>query len=120
MERFQRMDTAETVFAPSYFHREQVTRVNNFTGVDLTTDTYYLDRNQVLEYQRDYERDQVFFVMEGRGHFFLDNGSEQMIDVTRGSVIYVPAGVWFRCANGEEPMIMCQVRPAGAKSEIRQ
>lgn len=112
--------TAETVLQPTFFNTDHVTRVNNFTGSDMTVDTYYLAENQTLGYQRDTARDQILFIIQGAGRAYLDNGSEQNVAVTSGSVVYVPSGIWYRCCASEgDNMVICQARPAGSSSEMR-
>lgn len=111
--------TAETVLDPVFYQSEHPVRVNNFTGSDMTVDTFYFDNGQALNYQRDENSDQVLFVMQGDGHVYLDNGSEQVIDVTSGSIVYVPAGVWYRWENGNDKMIVSVCRPAGSTGTMR-
>ena len=109
---------AETVFDNPQYTSDSVNKVNNFTGDDLIAETYYFKPDQILAFHKHPEGDQVFFILKGQGQFFLDNGEEQIIDVTEGSIVYVPAGVWHQLKpNGE--MIASQVTIAGAGMEGR-
>ena len=80
------MNKAETVFDKPQFTENAVNKVNNFTGEDLTTDTYYFNPGQVLAYHRHPDGDQVFFILKGQGKFYLDNGTEEVIEVKEGSI----------------------------------
>ena len=114
------MNKAETVFMNPQYNEAAVNKVNNFNGEDLVTDTYYFKVGQILEYHRHPEGDQVFFVLQGTGNFYLDNGTEELVEVAPGSIIYVPAGVWHRLDNtGDNEMIACQVTKAKAGMEKR-
>lgn len=114
------MGKAETVFANQQFNDQSVNKVNNFTGEDLTTDTYYFQAGQILPYHRHPQGDQVFFILKGQGNFYLDNGGESLVEVADGSIIYVPAGVWHKLENtGGADLIASQVTTAGAGHEAR-
>lgn len=111
---------AETVFQDARFSDAGVNKVNVFTGEGLTADTYYFRAGQVLEYHRHPAGDQVFVVLQGEGRFYLDNGTESVIDVAPGSLVYVPAGVWHQLQNaGGGDLVACQVTQAGAGMESR-
>lgn len=112
------MGKAESIFDLPQFNDNAVNKVNNFTGEDLTADTYYFKPGQVLAYHRHPGGDQIFFILKGQGKFYLDNGSEEEIDVKEGSIIYVPKGVYHKLvANGE--LIACQSTKAGAGNETK-
>lgn len=113
------MGKAETVFDYPQYKDNAVNKVNNFTGEDLTTDTYYFKPGQILEYHRHPEGDQVFFILKGQGKFFLDNGSESQIDIAEGSIIYVPKGIWHKIEAMGGEMIACQTTRAGAGMQAR-
>ncbi|HWJ04088.1 MAG TPA: cupin domain-containing protein [Verrucomicrobiae bacterium] len=112
------MGKAETVFDQPQFKQDGVNKVNNFTGEDLTTDTYYFQPGQVLEYHRHPQGDQVFFILKGAGKFYLDNGSESVLDVQDGSIIYVPKGIWHKLDASTE-LIACQTTRAGAGMQAK-
>ncbi|NPV27393.1 MAG: cupin domain-containing protein [Firmicutes bacterium] len=113
------MGKAETVFLNPQFSDQSANKVNNFTGEDLTADTYYFKSGQVLPYHRHPHGDQVFFILKGEGNFYLDNGGEEVVEVNEGSIIYVPAGVWHKLENTGTELIASQVTAAGAGHEPR-
>lgn len=101
------MNTAETVFQHAAFSDQQVGKVNNFTGRDLTTNTYYFRAGQAMDYQTRPGGDQVYVVLSGQGQFYLNNGTEERIDVTTGSVVYIPTGVKYRMVNSGQADMIC-------------
>ncbi len=114
------MGRAESIFDQPQFKEQGVSKVNNFTGEDLTTDTYYFRPGQVLDYHRHPEGDQVFFILQGEGKFYLDNGSESVIEVKDGSIIYVPKGIWHKLENtGSGELYACQATKAGAGMQAK-
>lgn len=114
------MSKAETVFDQPQYSDTNVNKVNNFTGEDLTADTYYFKSGQVLAYHRHPGGDQVFYILKGQGNFYLDNGSEEVIPVKEGSIIYVPKGVWHKLEPLNGDMIACQTTRSGAGMEGRK
>lgn len=110
---------AETVFDKPQFTDNTVNKVNNFTGEDLTTDTYYFKPDQVLAYHRHPEGDQVFFILKGQGKFYLDNGTEEAIEVKEGSIVYVPKAVWHKLVATDGEMVACQATKSGAGMQAR-
>lgn len=108
------MGKAESVFDQPQFKPDGVNKVNNFTGEDITADTYYFEAGQILNYHRHPEGDQVFFILKGQGKFYLDNGSESELDVKEGSIIYVPKGIWHKLEASQGQLVACQCTKAGA------
>ncbi len=111
---------AVNVFEKPEFNPANVNKVAHLKGSDITSDTYYFEPGQVLKYHRHPNGEQVFFILRGKGRFFLDDGAEKTIDVTEGSSILVPAGVWHKLvndANGQ--MVAVQVTKAAAGMESR-
>ncbi len=113
------MGKAETVFDQPQFKDDGVNKVNNFTGEDLTVDTYYFKPGQVLAYHRHPEGDQVFFILKGQGKFHLDNGSESVLEVKDGSIIYVPKGIWHKVEAVGGELIASQATRAGAGMQAK-
>ncbi len=109
----------QNVLASPAFQDGGVNKVAVFQGSDLTSDTYYFKPNQVLDWHRHPNGDQIFFILKGSGKFHLDDGKEQVIDVTEGSTVFIPAGVWHKLANGGTDMVATQVTKAGAGFEPR-
>lgn len=114
------MNDVESVLINPQYKDESAQKKNIFTGMDLTSDAYYLKPSQVVEYHKHPGGDQVFFFLKGKGKFHLDNGTEEIINVAEGSSIYVPAGIWHKITNSNDEMIAVQVTKAGAGMEIRQ
>lgn len=101
------MSRAETVFQHPFFDDQTVVKVNNFTGQDLTTNTYYFKPGQTLSYQTSAGGDQVFVVLQGQGQFHLNNGQEERIDVEHGSIVYIPEGVKYKIVNTQAAEMIC-------------
>ena len=93
-----------------------VNKVGYIKTEQLGADTYYFKPGQVLAYHRHPEGDQVFFVHEGEGEFYLDAGSEEKIAIKPGSIVLAPKNVWHKVVNtGSSPLIVSQAtkQPAG-------
>lgn len=101
------MSKAETVFQHAVYDEQQVVKTNNFTGQDLTANTYYFKPGQVMGYQSQAGGDQVFVVLQGQGQFFLHNGQEETIDVEHGSIVYIPEGVKYKIVNRQNAEMIC-------------
>jgi mannose-6-phosphate isomerase-like protein (cupin superfamily) len=101
------MNRAETVFQNPGFQEDTVGKINNFTGAHLTANTYYFRPGQMTNYQTPRQGDEVFIVLQGQGQFHLNNGSEEVIDVASGSIIYVPTGVKYKAVNSGQTDMVC-------------
>ena len=101
------MSRAETVFNNPVYDDQRVGKINNFTGADLTTNTYYFRPGQQIEYPARPTGDQVYVVLSGQGQFHLNNGDESVVDVAPGSIIYVPKGVQYRAVNSGQSDLIC-------------
>ena len=108
------MNNPETIFDNLMFSDSKVNKVNVFTGTDMTIDTYYFKSGQVLDYHNHSNGDQCFYFFQGSGKFYLNNGSESVIDVKEGSIVYVPAGVSHKVENSNTEMVAVQSTIAGA------
>lgn len=108
------MNNPESIFDNLMFSDSKVNKVNVFTGTDMTVDTYYFKPGQVLDYHSHLNGDQCFYFFKGNGKFYLNNGSESVIDVTEGSIVYVPAGISHKVENSNSEMIAVQSTKAGA------
>lgn len=104
------MNRAETVFNNPSYGDNGVGKVNNFTGADLTTNTYYCKTGQTIDATSAAIGDHVYIVHQGEGQCVLNNGSEEAINVAPGSIVYIPSGVDFRMTNtGMEDMVCTEV-----------
>ncbi|MGZ4032283.1 MAG: cupin domain-containing protein [Tumebacillaceae bacterium] len=101
------MSRPETVFNNPAFDEQNVGKINNFTGADLTTNTYYFRPGQVQNYQARRSGDQVYVVLSGQGPFYLNNGNEEVVDVAPGSIVYVPTGVQYKAVNNGQSEMIC-------------
>lgn len=96
------------------FKDNPVNKVTYLKTESLTQDTYYFNAGQVLEYHRHPNGDQIFFVHEGEGTFYLDGGSEESIDLKAGVTVLAPKGVWHKVVASTELVIsQATVQPAG-------
>lgn len=101
---------AETVFHNPAFEEKSVGKINNFTGADLTTNTYYFRPGQAIQSQGARPGDQVYVCLSGTGQFHLHNGLDEAVDVAAGSIMYVPTGVSYRIVNnGSDEMICTEI-----------
>jgi mannose-6-phosphate isomerase-like protein (cupin superfamily) len=104
------MNRAETVFQNPVYSESAVNKINNFTGADLSTNTYYFKAGQATDYQAGRSGDQVYVVLSGQGQFYLNNGIEESVDVAPGSIVYIPTGVSYKMVNnGQQEMICTEV-----------
>lgn len=101
------MSKAETVFQHAVYDEQAVSKINNFTGQDLTTNTYYFKAGQTIGYQAPKGGDEVFVVLQGQGQFHLNNGQEETIDVESGSIMYIPQGVQYKISNTQAGDMIC-------------
>ena len=86
-----------------------LSKVVNIKTEQLGADTYYFNPGQKLAYHQHPDSDQIFFVISGKGKFYLDNGVEQVFDVAPGSIVLAPKGVWHQLVNtGTEPLVTSQ------------
>lgn len=78
------------------FKDDAVNKVTFIKTEQLVQDTYYFKPGQVLDYHRHPNGDQIFFVHEGEGTYFLDNGSEASTELKPGVIVLAPKGVWHK------------------------
>lgn len=95
---------------------EAVNKVTQVKTEQLSFDTYYFTPGQVLDYHKHPEGDQIFVVLQGQGQFYLDAGTEEVQDVSTGSVFLAPKDTWHKIVNtGSDVLIASQTtrQPAG-------
>ena len=109
------MDAANILEKKEYAD-ELVKKVTYLKTDDLTADTYYFKVKQVLAYHRHPTGDQIFFVQEGKGTFYLDAGEEETVELVAGCVVLAPKNVWHKIVD-ETEMVVSQatVQPAGVE-----
>lgn len=96
------------------FKDNPVNKVTYLKTDSLTQDTYYFNADQVLEYHRHPTGDQIFFVHEGEGTFYLDGGTEESLELKPGVTVLAPKGVWHKVVASTELVIsQATVQPAG-------
>lgn len=103
------------------FRDSAVRKVPNIKTDQMGVDTYYFRPGQVLEYHRHPGSDQVFFILQGEGKFYLDDGAQEVsCDVKTGSVVLAPAGIWHKLVNtGRSDLIAAQATNLPATVENR-
>lgn len=107
------MDQAN-VAAKAEFKDDAVNKVTFLKTEQLAQDTYYFKPGQVLDYHRHPSGDQIFFVHEGEGTYFSDNGKEETLDLKPGVVVLAPKGVWHKIvAKNQLVVSQATSQPAG-------
>lgn len=93
---------------------DKVNKVTYIKTDALSQDTYYFKAGQVLDYHRHPTGDQLFFVSEGEGTYYLDAGTEETTKLTAGSVVLAPMNVWHKIV-ADTDMVVSQAtcQPAG-------
>jgi len=107
------MEEANVVEA-GQFTDEKVNKITHIKTDALAQDTYYFKPGQVLAYHRHPGGDQIFFVHEGEGTYYLDAGSEESTALKPGVVVLAPKGVWHKIVASSELVVsQATVQPAG-------
>lgn len=83
---------------------------------ELVQETYYFKPGQVLDYHRHPQGQQIFFVHDGEGTFYLDGGKEETTELKPGVVVLAPKNVWHKVV-AKTNLIISQAtsQPAGAE-----
>src|SRR3989304_5922677 len=101
------------------FKEGSVNKVTQIKSEQLTADTYYFKPGQVLDYHKHPEGDQIFFVHDGEGTFYLDNGKEESTNLKAGVAILAPKGIWHKIV-AKTGLIVSQATKQPAGMEPRQ
>ncbi len=102
------------VAAAKEFKADAVNKVTFIKTEQLVQDTYYFKPGQVLDYHRHPGGDQIFFVHEGEGTYYLDNGQESTTALKPGVIVLAPKNVWHKIvAKGELVVSQATGQPAG-------
>jgi|GEM_PF-5598649 quercetin dioxygenase-like cupin family protein len=96
-----------------------VKKVAIAAAADLTFDAYYFTSDQVLRYHKHPVGDQIFVITEGKGTFFLDDGTETTKEVGPGDVVVVPKDTWHKLVPIGGELVAAQATKAGAGLEWR-
>ena len=96
------------------FSDDAVKKVTHIKTEELAHDTYYFKAGQVLAYHKHPTGDQIFFVHEGTGTFYLDAGTEEEVKLAPGCVVLAPKDVWHKIvAEGELIVSQATKLPSG-------
>jgi len=106
------------VCASKDFKDESVAKVTYIKTDSLAQDTYYFKAGQVLDYHRHPQGDQIFFVHEGEGTFYLDSGSEESVAIKPGVVVLAPKNVWHKIVASTD-LVVSQATHQPAGMEVR-
>lgn len=102
------------VAASKEFKADVVNKVTYVKTDQVAQDTYYFKPGQVLDYHRHPGGDQIFFVHEGEGTYFLEDGKEETLALTPGVVVLAPKNVWHKIVAKTELIVsQATVQPAG-------
>lgn len=107
------MNNPESIFDNPMFKEDDYNLVNAFTGNDMTIDTFFFNPSQKTDYSNSDTGDLCLLFLDGQGKCYLNNSSESSINVTRGSIVYIPKGVHYKIENGNGHMVA--VKSASAK-----
>lgn len=96
------------------FKEDVVNKQVNIKTEQMTADTYYFKPGQVLKYHKHKGADQIFFVLEGHGKFYLNfegGEGEKAFDVKPGSIMLAPADTMHQLENtsDKDPLVASQV-----------
>lgn len=99
------------------FKDEVVAKVTHIKTEQVAQDTYYFKPGQVLAYHRHPNGDQIFFVHEGKGTYYTDDGTEESTELKPGVVVLAPKNVWHKIVAKTE-LIVSQAthQPAGMEA----
>jgi quercetin dioxygenase-like cupin family protein len=96
------------------FKDEAVNKVTYIKTDQVAQDTYYFKAGQVLAYHRHPGGDQVFFVHEGEGTYYIDEGTEESTTLVPGVVVLAPKGVWHKIVASTDLVVsQATSQPAG-------
>lgn len=96
------------------FKEDAVNKLTFIKTEQLVQDTYYFKPGQVLDYHRHPGGDQVFFVQDGEGTYYSDNGVEEKVALRPGVVVLAPKGVWHKIiAKSDLVVSQATAQPAG-------
>jgi len=98
------------------FKDDAVNKVTHLKTDQIVQDTYYFKPGQVLAYHRHPDGDQIFFVHEGEGTYFEDDGGGKEVSAAlkAGEVVVAAKGVWHKIVAKTNLVVSQATRqPAG-------
>jgi quercetin dioxygenase-like cupin family protein len=96
------------------FKDDAVNKVTYIKTDQIAQDTYYFKAGQVLAYHRHPGGDQLFFVHEGEGTYYLDDGEEETTTLKPGVTVLAPKGVWHKIVASTDLVVsQATSQPAG-------
>ncbi len=102
------------VSATKEFKDDAVNKVTYIKTDQIAQDTYYFKAGQVLAYHRHPGGDQLFFVHEGEGTYYLDDGKEETTTLKPGVTVLAPKGVWHKIVASTDLVVsQATSQPAG-------
>lgn len=102
------------VIAKKEFKDDAVAKVTHIKTEEIAQDTYYFKPGQVLAYHMHPNGDQIFFVHEGEGTYYTDDGTEESAELKPGVVVLAPKGVWHKIVAKTELVVsQATKQPAG-------
>ncbi len=108
---------AANVVEKKDFKDDAVNKVTYIKTDAIGQDTYYFKSGQVLDWHRHPTGDQVFFVHEGTGTYFIDDGTEQSVAIAPGCVMFAPKNVWHKVVADTELVVsQATTQPAGMET----
>ncbi len=91
-----------------------VSKITHIKTDGLAQDTYYFKAGQVLDWHRHPTGDQIFFVHEGTGTFYLDESGEESVALAAGCTVLAPMNVWHKIVADNELIVsQATTQPAG-------
>ncbi len=96
------------------FKDDAVNKVTYIKTDHIAQDTYYFKAGQTLAYHRHPGGDQLFFVQEGEGTYYLDDGEEETTTLKPGVTVLAPKGVWHKVVASTDLVVsQATIQPAG-------
>lgn len=96
------------------FNSDAVNKTTFIKTEQLVQDTYYFKPGQVLDYHRHPVGDQIFFVQDGEGTYYIDGGSEEAVELKPGVVVLAPKNVWHKIVAKTDLVVsQATAQPAG-------
>jgi quercetin dioxygenase-like cupin family protein len=116
-EEIEKMENVN-VIEKKVLKDDVVSKVSHIKTDLVGQDTYYFKAAQVLDWHRHPEGDQLFFVHEGKGTFYIDDGTEETVEIGPGSVVLAPKNVWHKIV-AEDELVVSQATTQPAGMEVR-